>query len=194
MARTGIVVAVVAGISLLAPAVSTAAGAPERQPRLAVRLLSANGSGCRAGSASSPTAEVQPSGAVTVRYRHFAVSGGDYRSCVLVLEVPAMAGWTYRVPSVRSRARAQLDASGTAGLATNMWFTGFDSTVTGEDQVAGPFNNYWDTGATPGRPTWAPCGASANLTIAETVRVARPPSNTASLLTTTLDPPQWRRC
>jgi hypothetical protein len=194
MPGSGIVTAVAVGISLLAPAASTAAGAPERQPRLAVRLLSANGSGCRVGSTSPLMAEVQPSGAVTVRYRHFAVPGGDYRTCVLVLGVSTMAGWTYRIPAVRSRARAELDASGTAGLATNVWLTGLDWTVNGEEHVAGPFNNYWDTSATPERPTWAPCGQSVNLTIAETVRVAQPPSNTASLLTTTLDPPQWRRC
>jgi hypothetical protein len=186
--------AVVVGISLLAPAVSTAAGAPGPQPRLAVRLLSANGSGCRAGSTSPQTAEVQPSGAVTVRYRHFAVTGGDYRTCVLVLQVSTMAGWTYRIPSVRSRAKAVLDASGTARLATNVWLTGFDWTVNGEEQVAGPFNDYWDTSAAPERATWAPCGQPANLTIAETVRVTQSPSNTANLLTTTLNPPQWRRC
>jgi Domain of unknown function (DUF4360) len=186
--------AVAVGLSLLAPAASTAAGARERQPRLAVRLVSANGSGCRPGSTSPKMAEVQPSGAVTVRYRHFTVAGGDYRTCVLVLDVPTVAGWTYRIPSVRSQVRAELDASGTAGLATNMWLTGVDWTVTGEEQVTGPFNNVWNTSAASGPPTWAPCGQSFNLTIAETIRVAQPPSNTASLLTTTLNPPQWKRC
>jgi hypothetical protein len=187
-------VAMVVGISLLAPVASMAASAPEVRPDLTVHLLSANGSGCPSGSTRPVAADVQPTGAVTVRYLNFVVSGGDYRTCVVVVNVATTAGWTYMIPSVENRAWAKLDAGGTATLATSMWFTGFDWTVKDNKQVAGPLNNYWATSAAPEQPTWAPCGESVNLAIAETVRVAETSSNTASLVTTSLNPPTWRRC
>jgi hypothetical protein len=187
--------ALVVGISLLLPSSSTAAGAPDGRPTLVVRLLSANGSGCRGGGSTPPAAaEMQPTGAFAVRYRDFVVSGGDYRTCTVVVSVTTTAGWTYLVPSVRNQARVALGPSGTAQLATSMWFTGFDWTLTDDKQVTGPFNSYWETSAAAERPAWAPCGESVNLAIAETIRVAAAPSNSASLVTTTLGPPQWRRC
>ena len=186
--------AVVVGISLLVPSASTAASTAEARPDLTVKLLSANGSGCPGGSTPPVAADVQPTGAVAVRYGNFVVSGGDYRTCVVVVNVATTADWTYMIPSVENRAWVELDASGTARLATSMWFTGFDWTVKDNKQVAGPLNNYWWTSAAPEQPTWAPCGESVNLAIAETVRVAGASSNTASLITTTLSPPTWRRC
>ena len=194
MPRSRIMVATVVGISLLIPLAAMAASAPEERPDLTVRLLSANGSGCPGGSTPPVAAEVQPTGAVTVRYGNFVVAGGDYRTCVVVVNVATPAGWTYLIPSVENRAWAKLDASGTARLATSMWFTGFDWTVNDNKQVAGPLSNYWRTSVVPERPTWAPCGGSVNLAIAETVRVAGASSNTASLITTTLNPPTWRQC
>jgi hypothetical protein len=185
--------AAVAGISLLVQSASTAASAPARQPDLIVQVLSVNGSGCPAGSADVTPAG-QPAGLSTVRYRNFVVAGGDYRSCVLTLSIAAPAGWTYLIPSVEYRARLKLGASATAGLATNMWLTGFDWTVHDDKQVAGPLDNLWTTTGAPGQPMWAPCGESVNLTVAETVRVTGAPSDTARLMTTTLNPPKLKAC
>lgn len=186
--------AMVVGVALLMPSASTAASKAEGRPDLTVKLLSANGSGCPRGSVPPVTADVLPTGAVAVRYGNFVVAGGDYRTCVVVVNVATTADWTYMIPSVENRVWVELDAGGTARLGTSMWFTGFDWTVKDNKQVAGPLNNYWRTSNAPQRPMWAPCGQSVNLAIAETVRVAEASSNTASLITTTLDPPTWRKC
>jgi len=194
MPRARNVLLMAVGIALLIPLGAMAVGAPERRPDRTVALLSANGSGCPRGSTPPVAAIVQPTGAITVRYRNFVVSGGDYRTCLVVVNVATTAGWTWLIPAVENRAWAKLGASGTARLATSMWFTGFESTVQDDKQVAGPFDNYWVTSVARKQPAWAPCGKSVNLTIAETVRVTEASSDTASLLTTTLDPPSWRRC
>jgi hypothetical protein len=191
MPGSRIVMAMVVGISsLFIPPASTTAKAPEKGPALTIRVLSANGSGCPGGA----VADVQPTGAVMVGYRNFAVSGGDYRSCVVMASVATPAGWTYLIPSVRNRVLAKLGASGSAAVSTNMWFTGFAWTVTDDKQVDGPLDGYWTTIATPGQPLWAPCGESLNLAVAETVRVTGAPVNGATLVSTTLNPPNWKRC
>jgi hypothetical protein len=187
--------AAVVGISLLIPTSSAAASPSEERPELTVKLLGANGSGCPASEpAPAASADVQANGSVTVKYRNFTVTGGDYKTCVVTVGVTTPAGWTYSIPSIENRAWLELGPGGNTKLATNSWFTGYDWTVRNSDHVAGPISNYWSTTATPATQTWAPCGESVNLTIAETLRVTGLASNTASLLTTTLNPPAWRQC
>ncbi|GAA0449170.1 DUF4360 domain-containing protein [Actinoplanes campanulatus] len=184
------------GSSLLVPAASASSLPPRTQPQLTVKLLDANGSGCRRGTTADPPADalVSPSGAVTVRYRGFSVSGDDYKTCVLFVSVATPAGWTYRIPSVANRATVNLDATATATLSTAMWFTGIEWTVRNTRKVAGPRTRTWNTRAVPRPAAWAPCGASVNLSIAETMHVAGSSASTASLVATTFGPPKWRRC
>jgi uncharacterized protein DUF4360 len=192
-----IIVAALVGTSLLVPPSSSADPRPPRkQPQLTVKLLNANGSGCRRDTAATPPVDalVLPSGAVAVRYRGFAVSGNDYKSCVLFISVATPAGWTYLIPSVANQAAVTLDAGATANLSTALWFTGLDWTVRDTKDTAGPQAGAWNTSVVPRQAAWAPCGTSVNLTIAETMRVAGGPASTASLVATTLGLPKWRRC
>jgi hypothetical protein len=192
-----IIVATLVGTSLFVPpSTSTDPRPPRKQPQLAVKLLNANGSGCRRDTTTTPAVDalVLPSGAVAVRYRGFAVSGNDYKSCVLLTSVATPAGWTYLIPSVANQAAVTLDASATATLSTAMWFTGLDWTVRGTKNAAGPQAGVWNTSVVPRQAAWAPCGTSVNLTVAETMRVAGSPASTASLVATTLGVPKWRRC
>jgi hypothetical protein len=191
------IVATLVGTSLFVPQSTSADPRPlGRQPQLTVQLLSANGSGCRRDTNTRPPVDalLLPSGAVTVRYRGFTVSGNDYRSCVLSASVATPAGWTYQIPSVANQAAVTLDASTTATLSTAMWFTGLDWTVRATKNAAGPRAGAWNTSVVPRQAAWAPCGTSVNLTIAETMRVAGSPKSTASLMATTLGVPKWRRC
>jgi hypothetical protein len=190
-----IIVATLVGTSLLAPSTSTRPHPPRTQPQLTVKLLSANGSGCRRGTTAPPVdALVLPSGAVAVRYRGFSVSGNDYKSCVLFASVATPAGWTYLIPSVANQAAVTLDATATASLSTAMWFTGVDWTVRETKKATGPQAGAWNTSVVPRPAAWAPCGTSVNLAIAETMRVAGSPANSAGLAATTFGPPKWRRC
>jgi hypothetical protein len=181
--------------SLLAPSAPAGPRPPRTQPQLTVKLLNANGSGCRT-DATTPAvrAVVLPSGAVTARYRGFTVSGTDYKNCVLFVSVATPAGWTYLIPSVADQATVTLDASATATLSTAMWFTGLSWTVRDTKKVMGPQVGAWNTSAVPRPAAWAPCGTSVNLAITETVRIAGSPSSTVRLMATTFGPPKWRRC
>lgn len=191
-----IIVTTLVGISLLAPSTPADPRPPRKQPQLTVKLLNANGSGCRRDIATTPPvdARVLPSGAVAVRYQGFAVSGNDYKTCVLFASVATPAGWTYLIPSVANQAAVTLESSATATLSTAVWFTGLDWTVRETRNAAGPQAGAWNTSIVPSPAAWAPCGASVNLAIAETMRVAGSPASTASLVATTLGVPKWRRC
>lgn len=191
-----IIVATLVGTSLFVPSTSTDPRPPRKQPQLTVKLLNANGSGCRRDTTTTPPVDalVLPSGAVAVHYRSFAVSGNDYKSCVLFTSVATPAGWTYLIPSVANQAAVTLDANATATLSTAMWFTGLDWTVHDTKNAAGPQAGAWNTSVVPRQAAWAPCGTSVNLTIAETMRVAGSPASTANLVATTLGVPKWRRC
>ncbi|GIF05547.1 DUF4360 domain-containing protein [Actinoplanes siamensis] len=196
MSGLKIIVLALVGASLFVPSTSASPLPPRPQPQLTVKLLSANGSGCRRDTTTKPPVDalVLPSGAVTVRYRGFSVSGSDYKSCVLFVSVATPVGWTYLIPSVANQATVTLDESATATLSTAMWFTGLEWTVRDTKKVTGPQNRTWNTSAVPRPAAWAPCGTSVNLSIAETVRVAGSPANTARLVATTFGPPKWRRC
>ncbi|MBW6432387.1 DUF4360 domain-containing protein [Actinoplanes hulinensis] len=191
-----IIVMALVGTSLLVPAASASPLPPRTQPQLTVKLLNANGSGCRRSATTKPPVDalVLPSGAVTVRYRGFSVSGNDYKSCVLFVSVAAPAGWTYLIPSVANQATVTLDGAATATLSTAMWFTGIEWTVIGTRKVAGPRTGTWNTSVVPHQAAWAPCGTSVNLSIAETMRVAGGSASTAGLVATTFGSPKWRRC
>lgn len=195
MSGLKIILVALVGSSLLVPSGSADPRSPRTQPQLTVKLLNANGSGCRRDAATPPvSAAVQPSGAVTVRYRGFTVSGSDYRNCVLFVSVATPAGWTYLIPSVANQATVSLDPAATASLSTAMWFTGLSWTVRDTKKVVGPQAGAWNTSAVPRQAAWAPCGTPVNLAIAETLRVTEGSGSTASLVATTFGPPKWRRC
>ncbi|MBB4748747.1 DUF4360 domain-containing protein [Actinoplanes lobatus] len=191
-----IIVMALVGTSLFVPSASASPLPPGTQPQLTVKLLNANGSGCRhgAGTKLPVDAHVLPSGAVMVRYRGFSVSGNDYKSCVLFASVATPAGWTYQIPAVDNQAVVSLDATETASLSTAMWFTGLKWTVRDTEKVVGPKTGAWNTSAVPRPAAWAPCGTSVNVSVAETMRVAGSSTSTAGLVATTFDPPKWRRC
>ncbi|MEU4558815.1 DUF4360 domain-containing protein [Actinoplanes sp. NPDC023936] len=186
-----IIVAALVGTSLLVPSSSASSLPPRTDPPLAMSLLSVFGSGC---PANTTDVEALPSGSFTLRYRGFSVSGNDYKSCRLSVRVKAPTGWSFSVPSVSNQATVKLDATAAVTLSTAMWFTGFPWTVRDIKKVAGPLNRTWNTSAVPRKATWSPCGASVDLSIAETVRVTGSRTSTAKLVGTTFGLPKWRRC
>ncbi|MDI6102392.1 DUF4360 domain-containing protein [Actinoplanes sp. NEAU-A12] len=188
-----IIVATLVGASLFVPpSTSTDPPPPGKQPKPTLNVLGAFGSGCPKGTTAAQTAADNT--AFSLAYSAFRVSGNDYKSCVLSVRVAIPAGWTYQIPSVANRAAVTLDAGATATLTTAMWFTGSEKTARVTKKATGPQSGAWNTSAVPHQAAWAPCGTSANLTIAQTMRVAGNPANTAGLLATTLGVPKVRRC
>lgn len=187
--------AAVIGASLLGSLVPAAAQASTAAgPGITMQVVSVFGSGCPVGTIDAvPNADNTAFSLVYSQFRVYG-SGGNYRSCVVAVRVSTPAGWTYRVPPVRYRARADLGAGAAAQLFTSTWFTGFPWTGKDEKQITGPFAAGWRLTAAPDRPVWAPCGVQVNLMINATLRVVGPPPNRAAVLTTTLGMPQVKRC
>ncbi|MEU8237679.1 DUF4360 domain-containing protein [Actinoplanes missouriensis] len=186
-----IIVTALVGTSLLVPASSASSVPPRADPQLTISVLNAFGSGCPGKTTS---VEPLPSGSFTLRYRGFSVAGNDYKSCRLIARVKAASGWSFSLPSVTNQATVALDGTATATVITAMWFTGFPWTVRDVKKTKGPLTGAWNTSAAPRKAAWSPCGASVDLSVAETVRVTGSRTSKASLVATTFGLPKWRRC
>jgi len=189
-------IAAVIAVALFVPFASSAAAARAADPVVTLRILSANGSGCPAGSSVSATVPSQE--AFTVSYSQFKVLGGDYKNCLLTMQVTPPAGWTYAVYSVDNRGYAILDAGARARIQNNSWFTGFSWTLTTDGTINGPYDDFWQT-TNAGPLLFAPCNRSANLNINSTVRVSGPNTSSMELFATDVRASiiyhlQWRRC
>lgn len=184
--------------SLLVPlaptAASAAATAPE--PVVTAQVVSVNGSGCPSGT--SAVANVPSQEAFTLSYSQFRVAGGDYKSCVVAMNVAAPAGWTYAIYQVDNRGYGILADGSSAKVQTNSWFTGFPWTMTINKTVYGPLDDFWQT-STAGDLVFAPCNRSFNLNITNVLRVYGPSSNSMELFAQDVRASiifhlQWRQC
>jgi hypothetical protein len=199
MTKSRLMIAVVAGLSLLLPFASfatPAAAAPAADPVVTLKILSSNGAGCPAGSSVSATVPSQE--AFTVSYSQFRVLGGDYKNCLVTMQVTAPPGWTYAVYSVDNRGYGVLDEGARARIQNNSWFTGFSWTLTSDGSVTGPFDDFWQT-TNSGPLLFAPCNRSFNLNINSTLRVVGPATSSMELFATDVRASiiyhlQWKRC
>jgi len=191
--------AAVVGMALLAPLVPSAAQATARlaTPYVTLHIESVNGSGCPNGS--SVGTSVPDDTAFTVSFSQFRVNGGNYKSCVVSINVAVPAGWTYAVYQVNNRGYGVLDAGASGRIIMNSWFTGFPWTLRADQTFRGPYDDFWQTTSNAGSLTYAPCGASANLTLNNTLRVAGPSTSSMELFAqdlrvSTIFHLQWRQC
>ena len=191
--------AAVVGVSLLAPLAPSAAQATTRVavPYVTVRVSSVNGSGCPVGS--SVVTSVPDQTAFTVSFSQFRVTGGSYKNCVVSVRVSVPAGWTYAVYEVNNRGFGVLDSGASGRLVMNSWFTGFPWTLRADQTFRGPFDDFWQTTSAAPSLTYAPCGASTNLTLNNTLRVAGATTSSMELFAqdlrvSTIFRLQWRQC
>ena len=191
--------AAVVGVSLLAPLVPSAAQATARVavPYVTVRVGSVNGSGCPNGS--SVETAVPDQTAFTLSFSQFKVTGGYYKNCVVSINVSVPAGWTYAVYEVNNRGFGVLDAGASGRLVMNSWFTGFPWTLRADQTFRGPFDDFWQTTSVAPSLTFAPCGASANLTLNSTLRVSGGATSSMELFAqdlrvSTIFRLEWKQC
>jgi hypothetical protein len=81
----------------------------------------------------------------------------------------------------------------------NSWFTGFPWTLRADQTFRGPFDDFWQTTSAAPSLTYAPCGASANLTLNNTLRVAGAATSSMELFAqdlrvSTIFRLQWKQC
>ncbi|MFC3988251.1 DUF4360 domain-containing protein [Actinoplanes siamensis] len=170
------------GVSLivsLIPSAQAHARARVVDPVVTLKVKGANGSGCPASS--SVTTGVPDNTAFSVSFSQFKVTGGSYKNCNVVIEVSIPAGWTYSVYEVINRGYGVLGNSASGRITMNSWFTGFPWTLRADQTVKGPYDDFWQTDSTASAQIFAPCGASANLILNTTLRVAGPTTSSMEL-------------
>jgi hypothetical protein len=189
--------AAMVGLSVLGPLAPTAAHAAPAPPQITLKVLSAFGSGCPAG-----TTDVVPNAdntAFSLAYSEFRVYGGDYKSCRVAIRVGVPAGWTYAVVSVVNRVTPNLSGKGSARLQMNAWFTGFPWNASDDHSVSGPKTKLWTSTSTADVLTYAPCDDSADLSVNDTLRISGPATDSAELIDTdarasTVFNLVWKKC
>ncbi|RFS87512.1 DUF4360 domain-containing protein [Actinomadura spongiicola] len=174
--------ACLSGLALTAGVAPTASAAADPPPpgKITMKVLTVNGSGCRAG-----TAAVAPSSdntAFTVTYSDYTAQAGgksnptDMRkNCQLSLSVQIPQGFTYAIASADYRGYANL-AKGDTGLERASYYhQGMAQTTPVSHTIKGKFSNNWQfTDRTPvAELVYKPCGENRNFNINTELRVEK---------------------
>jgi hypothetical protein len=179
MFRLRRLMAAVVGAALIVPLAPSAAQARLADLAVTLQVVAVNGSGCPANS--SVTTDVPDKTAFSVSFSEFKATGGSYKNCTLTIKVGIPAGWTYSVYEVVNRGYGVLDKAASGRILMNSWFTGFPWTLRADQTFNGPYDDFWQTDSTASALTFAPCGASANLILNDTLRVTGPATSSMEL-------------
>jgi hypothetical protein len=156
---------------------SSASDAPPADA-ITVDVVSVNGSGCPAGSATVTVLEDHT--AFRVTYHDFSVTAGgasaptDFRkNCQLNLLIHVPQGFTFAIASADYRGRARLQDGATGLQRTNYYFQGSPDNNFVDHPFAGPLRAVWHTtDTTPvAELVFAPCGVFRNLNLNTELRV-----------------------
>nr|WP_221382450.1 DUF4360 domain-containing protein [Actinoplanes polyasparticus] len=175
--------ALATGATLLASIAATAAPAhaapsPPSRDKMAIDVVSANGSGCPWGTAA---VTVSPdSKAFTVSYSEFTAQAGagtkptDFRkNCQLGLNVHVPQGYTYAIASTDYRGFAHLERGASATQTSYYYFQGEPHTSRSRHNFTGPTDGNWQRTDTIGISSLAfmPCGEDRYLNVNTELRV-----------------------
>ncbi|MEU4623423.1 DUF4360 domain-containing protein [Actinoplanes sp. NPDC023801] len=161
-----------AGSAFLASLVMSASAAPAPPPggKTTVKVVSALGSGCPAGSGGAKA--LPGKGSFTVAFPDFtASSGGDAlerrKNCQLLLDVRVPRGYTYAVSRVTVHGSGKLGPAGRADLTTQLYFQGHSETDGLRHEINGPLNGKWqrDDRISPKARQFRPCGENRYLAV-----------------------------
>lgn len=167
----------------------TAAPPPEH---MVIDVVSANGSGCPAGTAKVSVSPDRK--AFTVAYSHFVAQVGpeakstDYRKqCQLSLNVRVPEGHTYAVASADYRGYARLEEGSSATGTAFYYFQGESHTTRSRHEFRGFMDKDWQISdkVAVGSLSWLPCGEKRHLNVNTELRVQRgeSPKETTSFIT-----------
>jgi hypothetical protein len=154
------------------------ASTAEIAPNITVDVVTVNGSGCPAGTASvAPSTDGQ---SFRVSFSDFLAQSGpgakptDFRkNCQLSLRVNNTGGGTYGISRVTYRGFANL-AAGAQGLQrATYYFSGHPQSTRRSHTFTGPFSDNWETsdGSANGDIVYSPCGENRILNINSELRV-----------------------
>jgi hypothetical protein len=170
----------------------TERAAPRSPGAVSATVVSTAGSGCPQGTAAATVQATRDPAVFSIRHPGAVARAGtstrfpDGRKfCQVRVSVRTAQGWTWTISRVEQSGRAQL-ASGAVGTARFTYFwTGEAATGSHVKTLHGPNDSAWTVVDTTGvqKVGWAPCGATANLTIKTdvSVRAASGANRTSSL-------------
>jgi hypothetical protein len=182
--------------SLLAAPVSastTAKSALSAPPsdRIVIDVVTVNGSGCPAGTATVATASDNTAFTVTYSAYLAQVGGGadptDFRkNCQLNLRVQVPQGFTFAIAQADYRGFASL-ADGANGLEqAGYYFQGSSETAYVGHAFHGPFSGDWQT-TDRAALVFGPCGLQRNLNVNTELRVDSGTANPTTTSFMTMD-------
>jgi Domain of unknown function (DUF4360) len=146
--------------------------------QVTLRVLSINGSGCAAGTAT--VTMLSDNTGFRVRYSDFRAqaSGGsaptDFRkNCQIGIQVDIPSGFTFAIARADYRGRAWLASGASALLRTNYYFQGSPGNNYVDHTFAGPLAGGWSASDVTDASAivYEPCGASAVLNVNSELRV-----------------------
>lgn len=146
--------------------------------RITLEVVTVNGSGCPAGTAS--VSMLSDNTGFRVTYRDFiAQAGGDARpidfrkNCQINLLVHIPQGFTFAIARADYVGRARLEAGATGLQRTNYYFQGSSDNNYVDHDFDGPLRALWHTiDATPVTElVYAPCGEVRGLNLNTELRV-----------------------
>jgi Domain of unknown function (DUF4360) len=147
--------------------------------RIAIDIMTVNGSGCPAGTAA--VAVSQDNTAFTVTYSNYLAQVGvgalptDFRkNCQLNLIVHVPQGFTYAISEADYRGFASLMPGASAVERANYYFQGSPATAVVQHTFTGPLSDSWEATDTNeiASLVYAPCGELRNYNINTELRVS----------------------
>lgn len=205
--------AITAATMLLSSLTAPVAAAPPPPPdEVTISVVTANGSGCPAGSAAVAVSPDRR--AFTVTYSEYLAQVGvgakptDFRkNCQLSLDVHIPQGFTYAIAEADYRGFAHLERGATGSVRASYYFQGETPTARTSHPFTGAMDGDWQTKdtVTVTALVFEPCGEQRNLNVNTELRVKAgrsTPAKTTSFLTmdstdgsfSTLYRMAWKRC
>lgn len=177
-------VAVLTASVLTGPAAAAEPAAVAAPPeKITVDVLTVNGSGCPAGSAST---RVSPDNTgFHISYSDFVARDGSgatptafRKNCQVALQIHIPQGFTYAVASAEYRGRAMLAGGATALQRSNYYFQGDSNDNFVDHPFSGPMYGSWRTTDRTeiNELVYAPCGRTVILNVNTELRVNSPGS------------------
>jgi hypothetical protein len=177
--------------SLVGPASAASAEAPESAPpsgKITLDVVTVNGSGCPAGTAS--VSMLPDNTGFRITYRDFVVQAGgdakptDFRkNCQVNVLVHIPQGYTLAIARADYVGRARLEAGATGLQRTNYYFQGSSANNYSDHTFSGPLWSRWHTidAAPVEELVFAPCGEHRNINVNTELRVDEGSLNAAKV-------------
>jgi hypothetical protein len=174
-------------------------GSAEFAPKITVEVVTVNGSGCPAGTASvAPSTDGR---SFRVSFSDFLAQSGpgakptDFRkNCQLSLRVSNADGLSYGISRITYRGFASLSPGAQGVQRASYYFAGQSQTTRRSHTFSGPFSDDWETSdsSANGDIVYVPCGENRNLNINSELRVDRGTSDTQAFNFMAMDSTQGR--